>query len=267
MNSWTNFVTVGGKGFVWLLAWSWQSLLLLGGTWLGLKIWRAKSPALRHHLWLAALVAVTLLPMLSAAIERLPLPQSNSRALAYVPAIPQPAITIELPATVNNAAVAEVPGTPNKLSVFLAAIFWIWAIGVLILLIRFWRRQLVLRRLRSAALPVSPTELGCADVKGIKLGLSPQINSPVLLGAWRPVILLPADIADWATADERRAMIRHELAHIARRDHQTNLFQNLLGAIFYFHPMVRFACRQLQIEREIACDDEVIHSGVEASLY
>jgi hypothetical protein len=62
-------------------------------------------------------------------------------------------------------------------------------------------------------------------------------------------------------------MLRHELAHVARRDHYANLFQTVLGAVFFFHPLARYACRQLAVEREMACDDYVVGSGAEAETY
>jgi hypothetical protein len=62
-------------------------------------------------------------------------------------------------------------------------------------------------------------------------------------------------------------MLRHELAHVARRDHYANLFQTVLGAVFFFHPLARYACRQLTMEREMACDDHVVSSGAEPETY
>src|SRR5262245_42327728 len=82
-----------------------------------------------------------------------------------------------------------------------------------------------------------------------------------------PVIVFPADISAWTSPAERRAMLRHELAHVERRDHYVNLFQTILGAVFFFHPIARYACRQLSVEREMACDDHVVGSGAEAEAY
>lgn len=267
MSDWTSFLTVGNKGFIWLLVWSWQALLLIGAVWLGLKLWRTKSPALRHHVWLAALLAVALLPMLTAIIEKLPLPLPQNRAIQFVATMPQPITTIELPpATEAAVSTPTTPPTPGKLQIFWAMIFWLWAAGVLFLLFRLCRQQMAIRRLCFEAETFSADELD-RESSSVELKLSERINSPVLVGVIRPLILLPVDIAKWTNADERQAMIRHELTHVARLDHLTNLFQNLFGAVFYFHPMVRFACRQLQVERELACDDEVLLSGVDASLY
>src|SRR5262249_48070760 len=52
-----------------------------------------------------------------------------------------------------------------------------------------------------------------------------------------------------------------------RFDHYVNPFQAILGAVFFFHPLARYACRQLTVEREMACDDHVICSGAEAETY
>ena len=41
-----------------VLVWSWQAAVLLACVWAGLKIFRVKSPALRHQVWLFALIAI-----------------------------------------------------------------------------------------------------------------------------------------------------------------------------------------------------------------
>src|SRR5262252_10901832 len=66
---------------------------------------------------------------------------------------------------------------------------------------------------------------------------------------------------------ERAAIIQHELAHVARRDPLVNLFQTALQVIFFFHPPVRYACRQMSLEREMACDDRVVSLGASAAAY
>jgi hypothetical protein len=89
----------------------------------------------------------------------------------------------------------------------------------------------------------------------------------VLFGVFRATILFPADITVWTTPSERRAMIQHELAHVQRWDPLINLFQTALRVVFFFHPLVRYACRQLSLEREMACDDRVVAMGAAAEAY
>jgi beta-lactamase regulating signal transducer with metallopeptidase domain len=103
----------------------------------------------------------------------------------------------------------------------------------------------------------------------VRIGFSAELPSPALIGWLQPVILLPADLASWPLRPEERALIiQHELTHLQRRDHYATLFQTLLSTVFFFHPLVRYGCRQLSLERELACDDRVLGLGhCKASAY
>ena len=57
-------------------------------------------------------------------------------------------------------------------------------------------------------------------------------------------------------------MLLHELAHLRRWDDWTKLAQRLAEAIFFFHPAIYWIARNLNLEREVACDDwVVVHTG------
>jgi beta-lactamase regulating signal transducer with metallopeptidase domain len=97
----------------------------------------------------------------------------------------------------------------------------------------------------------------CAQSKTkrtVTLGIARTDRSAVLLGFRHPKILLPAE----CDAQEAEPILRHELAHLHRRDDWTNLCQQLIHATFFFHPGVWWVCRRLSLEREIACDDCVL---------
>ncbi|MCB9913043.1 MAG: hypothetical protein H6827_08610 [Planctomycetes bacterium] len=53
-------------------------------------------------------------------------------------------------------------------------------------------------------------------------------------------------------------MLLHELAHLARNDHRTELMQRILGAAFLFHPLVWATNRISRGYREMACDDAAL---------
>jgi hypothetical protein len=72
---------------------------------------------------------------------------------------------------------------------------------------------------------------------------------------------------EWSTAEERVSILRHEIAHAQRRDFHITHFQALLGAVFFFHPLVRYVCHQLSVEREMACDCGVLDLGTPPSTY
>jgi HEAT repeat protein len=89
---------------------------------------------------------------------------------------------------------------------------------------------------------------------------------PMTWGWRKPVILLPASFGKWDR--ERRAMtIYHELAHIRRADWLTQTLAQLVGAVYWFHPLVWLALGRMRIEADRACDDLVLRGGVKPSGY
>jgi len=275
MNALTNpFVAASAKGAAWMLVWSWQAAVLLACAWAGLKIFRVKSPALRHQVWLFALIAVASMPILSGVVQSLPLPQLSNRALSYAVELPRIVVTNDAAPVVQNPSTAVIAKPSIKQPVILSLLFALWIAGALIFVAKAAINGVRLRRLRAGARRASLADLDCdeCDCEALRsekarLALSDDIRSPILIGVLRPMIVFPADIASWTSPAERRAMLRHELAHVARRDHYVNFFQTVLGAVFFFHPLARYACRQLAVEREMACDDHVVGSGAEAEAY
>src|SRR5205085_9626861 len=88
-----------------------------------------------------------------------------------------------------------------------------------------------------------------------------ETTAPMVVGYLRPAMLLPRAIAARATSSQLEHLFRHELAHLARRDDWTNLLQQIVAAIFFFHPGILFVSRRLTAEREIACDDHALAIG------
>src|SRR6266542_848692 len=261
MNALTNpFVTASAKAAGWLLVWSWQAAVLLACVWAGLRIFRVKSPALRHQVWLFALIAVAAMPILSGVVQNLPLPQPSNRALSYAVELPRIVVTNDAAPLVQNPSPAVRAKPPTKRPFILSLSFSLWLAGVCAFVMKATINGVRLRRLRAGARLTSLADLDCAecDCEALRAGkarlaLSDEIRSPILLGVLRPMIIFPADVAAWASPMERCAMLRHELAHVERRDHYVNLFQTVFGAVFFFHPLARYVCRQLAMERELAC--------------
>ncbi len=65
----------------------------------------------------------------------------------------------------------------------------------------------------------------------------------------------------------QEAAIRHELAHVTRGDEWVRRYLLVLRTLFWFHPLVRYCCDQVQLFAEKACDDHVLQSGHKPSLY
>jgi uncharacterized protein (TIGR03435 family) len=71
-------------------------------------------------------------------------------------------------------------------------------------------------------------------------------------------VLLPCGLIERLDAAELEQIVLHEAAHLARRDDWSNLVARLWGAAFAFHPLAWFILRQVEQEREAACDDWVV---------
>lgn len=262
--------------FSWLLIWSWNAALLVGFAWF-LSRFNHSSPArIRHHIWLCALVAVILFPLWSEIANLLPLRQTG--------AIDALAPFVNLPQTIISPPVAESGEIVINLSELAKPQSYDWSFYIWTFLSALWiggagfacakicAESLQLRRFRLESQLVTLAELEClqispAEIGAVLIALSPDVSTPMLTGVFRPIILLPADIAEWTTPEERRWIIAHELAHLSRGDNFVAVFQALLGVIFFFHPLVRYALGQLSIERELACDERVIGGGANPVQY
>src|SRR5262252_5015865 len=227
MNALTNpFVTAAAKAAAWLLVWSWQAAVLLACVWAGLRIFRVKSPALRHQVWLFALIAVVAMPVLSGVVQKLPLPQPKNRSLSYAVELPRIVVTNDAAPVIQNTSPTAGVRPSVKRPLILGLTFVLWLAGALIFLMKGAINVVRLRRLRAGARLISLADLDCdeCDCEALRAGkarlaLSDKVRSPILLGVLRPMIVFPGDIASWTSPAERCAMLRHELAHVERLDH------------------------------------------------
>jgi hypothetical protein len=150
-----------------------------------------------------------------------------------------------------------------------------WAAGALLALARFAAGTVGLARLARRARPADdPAWVAALQRLARELGVRRPVTLlvgsagavPVTWGVVYPVVLLPADADAWS-AERRRLVLLHELAHVARLDALTQLLARLAGAVFWFNPLVALAARRLRAERERACDDLVLAAGVRATAY
>src|SRR5215470_14404538 len=211
MNALTNpFVTASAKGAASMLVWSWQAAVLLACVWAGLKICRVKSPALRHQVWLFALIAVATMPVLGGVVQSLPLPQPSNRALSYAVELPRIVVTNDAAPVVQNPSQVVSVKPSTKRPIILSMSFALWLVGALIFVVKATINGVRLRRLRAGARRASLADLDCeeSDCEALRAGkarlaLSSEIRSPILLGVLRPMIVFPADIAAWTSPTER----------------------------------------------------------------
>jgi beta-lactamase regulating signal transducer with metallopeptidase domain len=141
-------------------------------------------------------------------------------------------------------------------------IAWIVSAAVLAIAWAIARRRLVHSALLAAS-PASPRERAAlADVR-LELGLrasvevmrSPICEAPAVVRIIRPVIILPESGCDDLDDVELRSLLRHECAHVARRDNLLGLAEATIVSAFWFHPLIWIAQRSIATAREEACDE------------
>ncbi len=84
------------------------------------------------------------------------------------------------------------------------------------------------------------------------------VKMPVVIGAFRPVILVPIGLLTQLSPGQVESILIHELAHIRRRDYLFNLVQHLVDTLFFFNPALRWVSSLIRSERENCCDDIAI---------
>jgi beta-lactamase regulating signal transducer with metallopeptidase domain len=125
-----------------------------------------------------------------------------------------------------------------------------------------------LERLKRDALPL-PVEYRdsmpqwIAANKGrrpVRLCVSEAIDVPVAVGLFDAMILIPQSLLERLSPAEVEQISLHELAHLRRADDWSNCLQRLIVAALGWNPAAIFIGHQLELEREVACDDWVLAS-------
>lgn len=134
--------------------------------------------------------------------------------------------------------------------------------GVGVGLVRIGLGLAAVRSCRRRSVAVSDRDLiALRDELAAALGVARPVEvreardlpGPAAAGWLRPVVLLPADWRSWGDA-ERRAVLAHELAHVARGDYAAALLARAAVALHFYHPMVRRIAGRLLLQQEQAAD-------------
>ncbi len=254
--------------FFFLLDATVRATLLLGLAAAVALLLGTSSAGVRHTIWAIAIGAVLILPLIRPNTPTIKVP---------VPRLVYSAVSnLVLPDASTPVAEAAETGSPGAQP--LSVVSWLvlaWAIGAGILLIRIGAATLVLWRTARQSEPLNQGEwLVLVQTTARELGIrrpvtvlmSPGNAAPVTWGAIYPQIMLPDSARGW-TAERRRSVLLHELAHVARMDTTTQVVAQIACAVGWFHPLLWYAAHRLRIERERACDDVVLRRGTMASSY
>lgn len=267
---------------------SWQLpvvfALVLAGSW-GL---RKASAHWRYLLWLVVIAKCLTPPMLSLPLAILPQGADSrpDRSLAIARATPpvleaKPAIrdshSIPSPNLDRPVSVVASPSVrasssagSNHFNLRLWLIMaWMLVVGMILTYVsgKAWTTY---RRLQQARLPADERtrNMVATLAKGLGMSRTPTVHmaagiaQPFVWGWLRGAIYCPLHFAKTGSTEQQRAILTHELAHVARWDAAVNHIQIIVQAIFFFHPLVWWTNKRIRQEREKCCD-EIVLSGLE----
>lgn len=237
-----------------LLTWT-----MIHSLWLALAIWmiigllksRTSNSDLRRALSLTGLLVYTL------------------SVILFIPVFMEPikvapiATGIAIEATASTTWYASITHWIDANSATLSVI---WVVGVLLGSVRIIRAHVFLKTYAKTALVCKEDEVlqsfrSLIDKlkikKRVNLMVSSLIDSPMTTGFIKPTIYLPVGLISGFNHEEIDSLLYHELIHIKRGDYLVNLLLVGLETLFFFNPMVLLMIKELRLEMELVCDDQV----------
>jgi beta-lactamase regulating signal transducer with metallopeptidase domain len=205
-------------------------------AWVLLRVMGRRNSSTRFAVWFSALLAIAAVPLFS-----LTGPHSTSAGRVTT------AITI-----------------PSSWALTVLAM---WAMIASVSLARVGIGLWQLRKLRASCSHVDTSTLDPVaretlhrfhPVRSVQLCESDRVRVPTALGFLKPLVVIPPWAIHELSPAELNSILIHELAHLRRWDDWTNLAQQVLKALLFFHPAVWWIENKLALEREMACDDAVL---------
>jgi GWxTD domain-containing protein len=90
---------------------------------------------------------------------------------------------------------------------------------------------------------------------------------PVVIGHFRPAILVPIGFLTAVPPDQIEFLLLHELSHVRRADYLINIFQGIAESVMFYNPFVWWVSNLIRIEREHCCDDVVVQTTGSVHVY
>jgi bla regulator protein BlaR1 len=227
----------------------WQSTILLLLAGIAFKLWPLDADA-RSWIWLCIFLLAAASPL---AVF---LPGGDSMA-ATMPSSNAAATSLADITAADPAAATDNMIRAATLSALKSAAMLIWLCGFVWSLLRLFSGWREARRLRDAArpLPYLAGLLAHELPANAVVKVSDQVAGPMVVGVRRQCILVPRMLVAELTEPVLLDILRHEVAHVRRRDMWVSLVQRLLLAFYWWSPVLRLIDTRLSLTREMACDE------------
>ena len=237
-----------------LLFWSAQAAVLALAAAFFVRILRIREPRALLVCWRTLLGASLLLPLVEPWQRLPPVPVATAVA-------PDISISTVMPAASTAVSHRHLP----SLAVIAEILGAVIAAGIAVRFVMLGLGLLKLRQLRRESSAIA-ANTDCAATlertqrvvgERAEFRLSEKVESPVTFGFAAPVILLPEKFSR-LEAQFQEAIACHELLHVRRRDWAHHLGEEILRAIFWFHPAILWLVARVRLAREQVVDLEVV---------
>lgn len=262
-----------------LVDWTLRASAILGAVFLIGMVTRKLPAAMRHTIWLVAIVGALVLPLLAGLLPQWRILPGGTAEVIQMPIQPVEIATGGPAKAVEPGATSAVMNEPSPLSAALGFSWYkLWALGAGLVFGLYVLGTYRLARLaRRGSEADGEGRLSCvlkevaavtsAPVPRLLIAPGSDALAPMVIGTLRPKLIVPASAEAWS--EERlRVMFAHELAHIERRDLWSRWLGALLCAAQWFNPLAWIAARRAEAESECACDNLAVrNASVDAASY
>ncbi|MEO8028845.1 MAG: M56 family metallopeptidase, partial [Bryobacteraceae bacterium] len=275
----------------------WAGAVVVAIAFLAFRLFPRMNAATRYIVWWGVLGALVVLPLMPSLGDRLRTPRTTATSLSgelsapvSAPlsdgaplASPRESVTSrnprETPASSGATTSEAAPEPSAKVRIspgsWPLAILGLWLLLAAIQAGRIAWSYARLRGIKRRSEPArgdvrmnfSEWTLAGHVGRPVRLLLSTEISSPIAVGFRSPAVIIPKHLLPEFSALELDHVLLHELAHIARRDDWTNLAARAACALLALHPLAGWVLRQIDKDREIACDDWVVVTSGEVRPY
>jgi beta-lactamase regulating signal transducer with metallopeptidase domain len=179
-------------------------------------------------------------------------PMMATAILLPLPSIIEP-VHVTLPTQLTSSATANISELVSYRTILIRLLVAVWIIGAcgLCFLVGIRQRSF----LRS---------LGPLSREKENLYRAPGAAVPMVIGVWRPKVILPTDFESRYSSLECELILAHERAHAARRDMAANVVASLVVCLYWFNPLMYLALAWLRMDQELACDATVLATRADA---
>ncbi|MGU7772091.1 M56 family metallopeptidase [Burkholderia sp. MR1-5-21] len=231
-----------------LLHFVWKGALIGVATALSLRLLHDASPQSRYALLCLSLLSCVGVPLLDA--------------YQTIDVAAQASGSFSMPVVMDILIAGQrAPSDAQHLMPWLVAA---WLLGVTVMSCRLAAGLLWVRRISRTGSEradaagwqacVSRLAARCGISGKVTLRVATDLSSPLTVGWWRPLVLVPAALLTGMPPDLLEALLAHEVAHIKRVDYLVNLLQRVIEALLFYHPAVWWLSRRMRIEREHIAD-------------